>query len=42
MTDEKRDLFVWDAELSDREIFLIGTIVVQWGALEHEISLKRS
>ena len=27
----------WDAELSDREVFLIGKVIVQWGALEHEI-----
>ena len=27
----------WDAELSDREVFLIGRIIVQWGAIEHEI-----
>jgi len=27
----------WDAELSDREVYSIGRIIVQWGALEHEI-----
>lgn len=37
MTDQTHDLLIWDAQLSDRETFLIGKIVVQWGALEHEI-----
>lgn len=28
---------LWDSELSDREIHFIGKVIVQWGALEHEI-----
>ena len=31
---------LWDAELSDREVSLIGKIIVQWGALEHEIFVQ--
>lgn len=27
----------WDDELSEREVLLIGKIMVQWGALEHEV-----
>lgn len=34
---EKSALHIWDAELSDREVFLIGKIVIQWGALQDEI-----
>ena len=30
-------LHIWDAELSDREVFLVGKIVIQWGALQDEI-----
>ena len=37
MAKENRDFYSWDAELLDREVFLIGKIIVQWGALEHEI-----
>ncbi len=37
MTDDNLDFYRWDAELSDREVFLIGKIIIQWGALEHEI-----
>ncbi len=37
MTDDNHDLYRWGAELSDREVFLIGKIIVQWGALEHEV-----
>jgi hypothetical protein len=28
---------LWDAELSDREVYLIGKIVILWGALEYEV-----
>lgn len=28
---------LWDTELSDREIHFIGKVIVQWGALEHEV-----
>jgi hypothetical protein len=28
---------IWDAELSDREVFLVGKIVTQWGALQDEL-----
>lgn len=31
---------LWDPQLSDREVHLIGTIFVQWGALEHEIFMQ--
>lgn len=31
---------LWDSELSEREIYFIGAIFVQWGALEHEIFLQ--
>lgn len=34
---EKSLLHIWDAELSDREVFLVGKIVIQWGALQEEI-----
>lgn len=34
---EKSALHIWDAELSDREVFLIGKIVIQWGALQDEV-----
>jgi hypothetical protein len=37
VTDDSHDFYKWDAELSDREVFLIGAIVVQWGAIELEI-----
>ena len=37
MSDRNTDNLAWDAELSDREVFLIGKIIVQWGALEYEI-----
>lgn len=37
MTDDNHDLYRWGEELSDREVFLIGKIIVQWGALEHEV-----
>lgn len=31
---------LWDPQLSDREIHFIGSIFVQWGALEHEIFMQ--
>ena len=36
----KRMKVVWDDELSDREIYLIGKVVAHWGAMEHEIFLQ--
>lgn len=32
--------YLWDAQLSDREVHFIGTIFVQWGALEHEVFIQ--
>lgn len=32
--------YLWDHQLSGREIQLIGTIFVQWGALEHEVFIQ--
>ena len=32
--------YLWDPQLSDREIHFIGTIFVQWGALEHEVFIQ--
>ena len=32
--------YQWDPQLSDREVQFIGTIFVQWGALEHEIFIQ--
>jgi hypothetical protein len=32
--------YLWNSELSDREIHFIGTIFVQWGALEHEVFMQ--
>lgn len=32
--------YLWDHQLSDREVHFIGTIFVQWGALEHEIFIQ--
>lgn len=29
--------YLWNDELSDREVHFIGKVIVQWGALEHEI-----
>lgn len=37
MAEESVGRYRWEAELSDREVFLIGKIVIQWGALQHEI-----
>lgn len=37
MSEDSRISHLWDAELSDREVFLIGKVIVQWGALENEI-----
>lgn len=30
----------WNDELSDREAWLIGKVVAQWGALEHEVFVQ--
>ena len=32
--------YLWDHQLSNREIHFIGTIFVQWGALEHEVFIQ--
>ena len=36
-TSEESFEHCWASELSQREIFFIGSIIVQWGALEHEV-----
>lgn len=38
MSDD--DFYLWDDELSERETFLIGKTIAQWGALEHEIFVQ--
>lgn len=40
MSDDTDDFYQWNDELSDRETFLIGKIIAQWGALEHEIFVQ--
>ena len=37
MTEEKTLTYSLNIELSDREIFLIGQIMAQWGLLEHTV-----
>lgn len=37
MSDESGNFWLWHVELSDRETFLIGRIIAQWGALEYEV-----
>lgn len=37
MNESGRIAYALDPGLSDREVFLVGSIIVQWGALEHEI-----
>jgi len=32
--------YSWESQLSDREVHFIGTIFVQWGALEHEVFMQ--
>lgn len=39
MSDDTDDLR-WNDELSDRETFLIGKVIAQWGALEHEVFVQ--
>jgi hypothetical protein len=34
--DQTEPVVVFDVELSDMETFLIGKVVVLWGALEYE------
>lgn len=34
------DFYLWNDELSERETFLIGKTIAQWGALEHEIFVQ--
>lgn len=34
------DLYLWNDELSEREAFLIGKSIAQWGALEHEVFVQ--
>ena len=38
MSDD--DFLLWDDELSEREIFLIGKTIAQWGALEHVVFVQ--
>lgn len=38
MSDD--DFHLWNDELSERETFLIGKTIAQWGALEHEIFVQ--
>lgn len=40
MNNDNSNFRKWDVDLSDREAFLIGKIVAQWGALEHEVFLQ--
>lgn len=40
MTADTKDFHIWNDELSDREIFFIGKIIAQWGALEHEVFMQ--
>ncbi len=40
MTDDHSDFHQWAPELSEREVFFVGTIVVQWGSLEHEVFIQ--
>jgi len=38
MPEENNDLsYLFDLELSDKEVFYVGKIVSQWGSIEHEI-----
>ncbi len=32
--------YIWNHQLTDAEIHFIGTIVVQWGSMEHEIFIQ--
>lgn len=34
------EFYLWNDELSEREAFLIGKCIAQWGALEHEIFVQ--
>jgi hypothetical protein len=40
MSADTDDFHIWNDELSDREIFFIGKIIAQWGALEHEVFVQ--
>lgn len=40
MAQENELHHIWDLELSDKEVFYIGKIVAQWGALEHEVFMQ--
>lgn len=40
MSAETDHFHIWNDELSDREIFFIGKIIAQWGALEHEVFVQ--
>lgn len=33
-------LVLWDPQLSDREIYFIGTIAVHWASMEHEVFMQ--
>jgi hypothetical protein len=37
MSSDTDNFNKWDDELSPRETFLIGKVIAQWGALEHEV-----
>lgn len=37
VSEDNRIYHTLDPQLSDREVFLVGKIIVEWGALEHEI-----
>lgn len=40
MIDRPQSIMALDLQLSDREIFMIGTIVAHWGTIEHEIFMQ--
>jgi len=40
MNDDELDFLQWKIELTDKEIFLVGKIIAQWSALEHEVFLQ--
>ena len=40
MTVHSDDFHIWNDELSDRETWLIGKVIAQWGALEHEVFVQ--
>lgn len=40
MAEENTPLRILDYGISDKETFLIGRIISQWGAIEHEIFMQ--